>query len=170
MIQTEIHRDYFEWLQDIVCTQRFSKDISYKNLLLYLHNIPFRYSIDNDKNRFEDGISLRHRFGYSYRGPCSVLEMLVALAIRCEKDIMDDFDMGDRTSQWFWQMIVNMGIGSMDDDRYDEKVVKKAVDTFLDRQYEPDGTGGLFTVKNCEYDLRTVEIWNQMLWYLDNIN
>ena len=37
------------------------------------------------------------------------------------------------------------------------------------REYAPDGRGGLFTIRNCEEDLRKVEIWYQLCWYLDTI-
>lgn len=100
---------------------------------------------------------------------CSVLEMMVALAIRCEESIMDDPNMGDRTGQWFWGMVVNLGLGSMTDAFYDEQVVDDILARFLNRKYEPDGKGGLFTVRHCEQDLRKVEIWHQLCWYLDSI-
>ena len=93
--------------------------------------------------------------------------MMVALAIRCEENIMDDPSYGNRTGQWFWGMIVNLGLGFMTDSRFDEKFVDDVIFRFLNREYEPDGKGGLFTVRNCKYDLRTVEIWYQMCWYLD---
>jgi hypothetical protein len=134
--------------------------------------------VPHDENRAADGIALRYRYcsNYGYEdldyyldGPCSVLEMMVALAIRCEETIMDDPDIGDRTGQWFWGMLVNMGLGAMDDSKYDRRVVDIAVDTLLDRTYEPDGKGGLFTVKHCDQDLRTVEIWYQLIWYLGEI-
>ena len=41
--------------------------------------------------------------------------MMIALAIRCEEHIMDDPDAGDRTGQWFWSMLVSLGLGSMDE-------------------------------------------------------
>lgn len=82
---------------------------------------------------------------------------------------MDDPDIGNRTGQWFWGMIVNLGLGSMTDDLYDEKLVETAINRLLDRRYAPDGTGGLFTVKNCDRDLRKVEIWYQLCWYLNSI-
>ena len=41
--------------------------------------------------------------------------------------------------------------------------------TFLNRQYEADGRGGLFIVRNSRFDLRTVEIWYQAMWYLDEV-
>lgn len=182
MTQRGITTEYFEWLYDMVCESRFGEDTSYRKLFSHLHNIEFRYSIPMDANRAEDGIGLRYRFavlnGYkdSFRevlghldGPCSVFEMMVALAIRCEEDTMDDAEIGDRTSQWFWGMIVNLGLGSMSDSRFDRRFVDYTIDIFLDRDYEPDGRGGLFTVRNSDSDLRDVEIWHQLCWYLDSI-
>ena len=40
---------------------------------------------------------------------------------------------------------------------------------FLNRDYERDGKGGLFTIEHCRYDMRDIEIWYQANWYLDNI-
>ena len=94
---------------------------------------------------------------------------MVALAIRCEKDIMDDPYKGDRTRQWFWRMIVSLGLNGMNDDYYDESTVDDILYRFLWRRYKKTGEGGLFTIKNCEQDLRDTEIWIQMLWYLDSI-
>ena len=37
----------------------------------------------------------------------------------------------------------------------------------LERKYSRNGDGGLFTVNHSRYDLRSVEIWYQMCWYLD---
>lgn len=179
MLRDRIGNDYFEWLSDIVCGERYSGAVSFRKLLMRLHSIEFRYSIPNDKNRAAGGVDLRYRFACYYPGienaddyldgPCSVLEMMVALCVRCEEDIMDDPSIGDRTGQWFWGMIVNLGLGSMTDARYDRRYVEEVIERFLDRDYAPDGKGGLFTIRNCEHDLRDVEIWIQMLWYLDTI-
>lgn len=175
-----INDEYFEWMSDIVCGRRYSKEISYRKLLMFLHNTEFRYSIPKDRNRAEDGICLRYRFTLDNDydefmiaeyivGPCSVLEMMVALAIRCEESIMDDPNVGDRTSQWFWGMISNLGLGAMSDSRFDRDYVFEIVERFLDRDYSPNGKGGLFTVRHCDKDLRKVEIWYQLCWYLDSI-
>ena len=83
---------------------------------------------------------------------------------------MDDPKIGDRTSQWFWGMVTNMGLGYMSDNRFDEHVAKEIIDRFLNRDYSQNGRGGLFTVRNCEYDLTNIEIWTQMLWFLDSIS
>lgn len=180
--QQLVVNDYFEWLYDKVCKNRFPERITYRKLLMALHDIDFRYSIRKDGNREEDGFNLRYRFANKYYyedvadtlifldRPCSVLEMMVALAVRAEEDIMDDPSIGDRTGQWFWGMIVNLGLGGMSDDRFDRRIVDISIDRMLDREYEPNGKGGLFTVKHRNEDMRDVEIWYQLNWYLDSIS
>lgn len=178
MTRKDIEQEYFEWLYDLVCNNRYSEGYSYRELLTYLHAVEFTYTVDKDSNRAEDGLDLRYRFAYDtglicadgyLEGPCSVLEMMIALAIRCEEQIMDDPRYGNRTSQWFWIMVTNLGLGGMIDGRFDEYYAEDVISIFLNRDYEPNGRGGLFTVRNCDYDLRYVEIWVIMLWYLDTI-
>lgn len=173
-----IRNRYFEWLFELVGGNDYP-GLSYRKLLMHLHRTEFRYYISNDDNRAGDGIELRYRFKFRHKldfdhrrelsGPCSVLEMMVALALRCEETIMDDPDYGDRTSQWFWKMIKNLDLDRMLDERYDEEYVNCVLNRFLNREYEPDGRGGLFTVKNCDCDLRNIEIWIQMMWFLNDI-
>lgn len=179
MTQNRMLNDYFEWLYDLVCGERFSRGISFRKLLVQLYNTDFIYIHPRDINRAKDGADLRYRFAliqglddvppYLDGYPCSVLEMMVALAIRCEETIMDDPQIGDRTSQWFWGMVNNLGLGAMFDDVYDSDTVDYILNRFLYREYEPDGRGGLFTIRGCEYDLRKAEIWHQLNWYLNNI-
>ena len=172
MTYTDVRDEYFEWMLDLVGGQRFRK------LLIHLHNREFIFTIANDDNRADDGINLRYRFGYDILdhpreelgGPCSMFEMLLALAIRCEETIMDDPLYGDRTAQWFWRMIVNLGLGSMLDENYDREYIDFVVDRFINHEYEPNGKGGLFTVNNCEYDFRKIEISFQLLRYLNTIS
>ena len=57
----------------------------------------------------------------------------------------------------------------MTDAKFDEDYANEVIGRFLNRQYERNGEGGLFTVEHCNRDLRTVEIWYQMCWYLDEI-
>lgn len=52
---------------------------------------------------------------------------------------------------------------------FDERYADKVITRFLNREYEPNGAGGLFRIKDCPYDLRSVEIWYQMCWYFDSI-
>lgn len=176
---TDICNRYFEWLISKVSGAWCNGAVSFNKLFCQLHEIPFRYIILRDENRAKDGVELRYRFVYENNypaeveyeldGPCSVLEMMVALAIRCEESIMDEPLIGDRTPQWFRNMLVNLGLGSMTDDRFNRVYVDMVIDRFLDRQYDPDGQGGLFTVRHCDCDLRDVEIAYQLYWYLDEL-
>lgn len=176
-MRSVLKTQYFEWLVDLVSRNRFSRQVSYNKLLEHLHDTRFRYSIPLDRNRASDGIALRHRFASQQgcssasvgAGPCSVLEMMIALSIRCEDTIMYDPDIGDRTGQWFWGMVANLGLNGLDDQHYDPDYVDDILDRFLARDYEPDGRGGLFRIINCDTDLRDVHIWRQMSWYLDTI-
>ena len=178
MFQDQIINDYFEWLWNFTKCRGHSQN---RKIITLLHNIEFRYSIPMDANREEDGIDLRYRFitevgipknyqeVYAYLdGPCSVLEMMIALAIRCEESIMDDPDIGDRTSEWFWLMMKNLGLDYMSDRKFDRNIAEEKISIFLDRKYKRNGEGGLFVV-NGRRDLRKVEIWYQMCWYLDTI-
>lgn len=178
MFRDQIINDYFEWLWNFTKCRGHSQN---RKIITLLHNIEFRYSIPMDANREEDGIDLRYRFitevgipknyqeVYGYLdGPCSVLEMMIALAIRCEESIMDDPDIGDRTSEWFWLMMKNLGLDYMNDRKFDRDVAEEKISIFLDRRYKRNGEGGLFVV-NGRRDLRKVEIWYQMCWYLDTI-
>lgn len=182
MIENNIINEYFNWLSNIVCENRFSKEISYRKLLSYLHNTIFEWDINDDSNRAEDGISLRWRFAcdtcrehlfdeiHEYlKGPCSMLEMLIALSIRCEETIMDDPKVGNRTGQWFWGMVTNLGLGGMMDTQFDKRYTDGVITRFLRHDYDQNGEGGLFKIRDCEYDLRNVSIWRQLCWYLDTM-
>lgn len=175
--EIQVKDKYFEWLYNYVCKGRINNSISYKNLFKLLHDTEFTFLIRDDLSRARDGVDLRYRFAILMDdeqvmnildGPCSILEMMVALAIRCEETIMDDTRYGDRTSQWFWDMLRNIGLSYMTDDRFDEKVATEKIFRFLERRYEPNGKGGLFYIRDCKEDLREVEIFMQLCWYLEN--
>lgn len=178
MTRERLNDEYFDWMYGLVCGDQ---RLSYRRLLRYLHERVFTYTIPMDGNREADGINLRYRFAYEFDydrpmiatylddKPCSILEMMVALAVRCEEHIMSDPEFGDRTGRWFFTMIDNLGIGYMDDTRFDARYADVVIDIWLNHDYEPDGKGGLFTVEEPIRDLRTVDIWYQMCWYLNTI-
>lgn len=177
---TEGRRLYFEWLTRFVYDDRLFVGLSYRRLLEYLYERDFYYILVMDENRELDGIALRYRFaeenGYSQaskefvdissRRSCSILEMMVALSLRMEEAIMSDPAVGNRTGQWFWGMVASLGLSDMTDQNFDIFKVNGALTNFLDREYRPDGAGGLFTLSNPGRDMRFIEIWYQMQAYL----
>lgn len=176
-LEDRIHDEYFEWLCKLIDIDRFDRQVSYRKLLVRLLDTEFTWTVPYDDNRADDGIQLRRHFALErddltltnyITGPCSVLEMLIALAIRGET-WMDDAQYGNRTGQWFWGMIHNLGLSPMIDSEFDRNYVDEVITRFLNREYEPNGKGGLFTIRHCNCDLRTVEIWVQLSWYLGSI-
>ena len=177
----ELQYSYFKWLLQLVNGNVAGGRRSYRKLLGYLHSVEFTYILDRDANRADDGIELRYRFGMENwyprfeisdnldTRPCSVLEMMVALSLRCEDQMADGYNIREDLGQWFWKMIKSLGLYRMTDDQYDPIFVEEKIRIFLERRYAPDGTGGLFTIKNSPYDLRENEIWYQMSWYLDGL-
>ena len=176
-----ILNEYFEWMIRLVCDGKYSRGLSWRQLFRLLHETEFIYILEMDGNRADDGIDLRYRFafdsGYNERTidevmsdePCSILEMMVALAQRCEEHITDDPDSGNRTGKWFFEMIESLGLLDMDDSHFEKIIAADILDCFMRREYRSDGRGGLFTISDSEHDMREAEIWYQMNWYLDSI-
>lgn len=180
MDRGELRDLYFDWMYRLV----FGEDPSYTKLLQHLNSIGFFFTstVPRDSNRADDGIELRYRFAYEtgidYPAassclddhPCTVLEMMIALSLRCEEQFMANPDIGNRTGEWFRKMLGNLGLSEMTDLYFDRQLVERVILRFLRRMYDPDGKGGLFYIPGCEKDLTRAEIWYQMCWYLDSIS
>ena len=174
----KIVKSYFDWMCDLICTRQQQKE--YSELLYFLSSVEFTYVIFMDKNRYQDGLSLRYRFATHYGidldemhrvvdEPCSVLEMMIALAVRCEENLMTSTEYDNRTGTWFWNMVDSLGLTDMTDEFFDIDKCEIVISRFLERDYDRTGVGGLFTVKGREQDMREVEIWMQMNWYISQL-
>lgn len=181
MTEDQLNCEYLEWMYQIVCDDQYTKNLSYRKLFTYLYDTEFEYTRPMDGNRYEDGIDLRYKFGRS-RGiadrmiaayldtrPCSVLEMMIALSIRLETNIMCNEDLGDRVGQWFWEMIVNLDLGHMNDRNFDENHFENVMTIFMNHEYDRDGKGGLFRTTDRSKDMRKLDIWYQMHAYLNDV-
>ena len=96
----------------------------------------------------------------------------VALAMRMEDQLLDEEHDYDRTSEWFWMMIKNLGLDIYDDENYNQydsnKIISDTVTRLNERTYRRNGTGGLFPlIGKVSKDQRKLEIWYQMMSYLD---
>ena len=163
---------YIQWL----C--RFLGDINgYSKLLDYLYQADFVWIIPMDENRAKDGINLRFQFCDIYRldstqmqeifgsKPCSMLEMMIALAIRIEDDFMGTENQNN-TSRWFWSMIFSMGLQLQKDEYFNPEKVDSVILHFIEHRYGTDGRGSLFHVPMRNVDFRNLQIWDQMNYWL----
>ena len=163
--------DYYIWLCDIVNMEAHS---GYSNLISFLYDTEFVWSVAKDSNRAEDGKQLRYDYIDCYNEfrfvdyesmswtdePCSILEMLIALARRTRIDLMPEFDM--TTADWFWIFVKNLGFLGYDDRCiFDEKFLtlfQKKVSGF----WFPD----TFSEKRAFSD---ADIWHKLQsWLLKN--
>lgn len=157
---------YFCWLKRLIGSPYIEEN--YSCLLNKLFVTDYFYELEYDENRAADGLFLRKK--YTQNGgmmlpnlPCSVLEMMIALAQKAEDDIMHDPDFGDRTGQWFWVMLQNLGLDIFDNIGYDEVRVDKILNVFMHHLYAPNGSfGGMFPCKKCCRDMRKTDIWWQL--------
>lgn len=166
----EIWSDYCDYLIDLVrLRDKFRAD--YGELLLYLHTIPFTYTIPLDENRLKDGIRLRNEFTDDAQSleqyACSVLEVLVAFAIRIDQEITGD-PRNPHPDIIFWDMIYNLDLECCDNGHFYEEYIFAAIQKWLLRDFDSNGRGSIFPL-NKSYDSpdqRRVEMWTQMLCYI----
>lgn len=157
---------YFEWLIAFVADEDDSERFSLLFEFLFRHE--YIWILPRDRSRASDGVNLRSRYieetGYLnvIDGECSWLEMLVALSIRGETEIMMNSQYGDRTALWFWTMMESVNLDNMSDDKYSSSLVSGRIDEII------NGIRFLWPqVRDVDYS--HVEIWYQMLWYFSTI-
>lgn len=173
---TNPNEEYFNYLLN---------RIGIENCPLYmvsktLYETNFTPIMKEDANREHDGLLLRDEFALEYMGnmhnpinyippQCNMLEMLIALAERWDRQYMYDPRFGIRSRQWFIEMLTNLDIAKYMDNVWIDGstyAVQMAIDAFLCRQYDYDGTGGLFPLKNPKRDQRLIQIWDQLSDYV----
>ena len=167
--------DYYNWLLSFIDEDEHGV-CDYSSLLWELFNFEFYEIIKNDSNRVADGLCLRNKFAeevgehvyyISEDLPpwCSCLEMMIALAIRLEENILKDPDKGNRTSLWFWVMVENLGLAGQVDRRFDREFVRDILEKFVERKPKNGEFCGLFRVTKTGTKLATAEIWYQANYF-----
>lgn len=161
---------YKSWLIDIVADE---DHLNYEMLFDYLFNTEFTWNVDGDENRAMDGIHLRGTYcdlnnqsvDIFEDGPCSILEMMVALSIRCSEDILWDGE-NDWKSFIFWSMIDNLKLMNQTDNCFNKDYVDQQIGIFLTRNYDENEVGGLFIPSHFQSHFpkswRKMEIWYQL--------
>ena len=161
---------YFNWMVNAIDDGRGSE---YTSLLAFLNNVPYTFILLMDENRLIDGYDMRSHYVYETglndipgdEVPVSVLEVMVALVLRIDKEYTGDY--GNNAPVFFWSMVKNLNLLSMSNDIFDMDYVMHRVEIWLTGNYEPNGRGGLFTVDWYDGDLRQIDIWYQAMWWLE---
>lgn len=168
-METELKSSsYFFWLCDMIDCKSHEQ---YKETLLQLDNVAFYSLIPNDDNRGLDGVQLRVVYedesgiflSEDYlHDPCTLLEMLIALAERMAYIIFDPAKNDEPNNvSCFWQLVKNLKLKPQAMNNY------VLIETFLERNYAPSGDGGLFPLLSTREDQRDIEIWYQMMAYIE---
>ena len=164
--------DYIRWVMKdkLKLTDREMKH--WKNLCLVLAEIEFAWIHPMDENRAADGLELRDDFEYEtgeyldkssgLLPNCSFFEMLAALSVRCENQLMRNLSLGDRTSKWFFEFLDNLGL---DPDLKSEDI-QEIVINFMDGNYKANGEGGMFPIKRRGINQRGEQLWKQLSAYI----
>ena len=162
----------------------------FKNRFFITRSAPKR-DVDREKDGLELRKELPHKthwldnmtqdeypgnvFDYErYQIPCTILEMIIGISKRMSEQLMDE-DGEDKTAQYFWEIIRNLGLDCWDDDNFGwetglaPKNIGKTCEILCKRQYNPDGTGGgMFPMPGLlGINQKKMEIWYQMQEYIN---
>lgn len=166
-----------DYLQYLIWRGGLQKMTRYSRLFEILHDIKFTWVIERDDNREDDGVELRDDYdipdGYSEEEDeafmahwCSVLEMMIGLAIRVDDEFIGD-PAEEHPEDFFMEMIENLGLNIYKGNRYREDDVIKIVRRWLNREFDRKGNGSPFPVRRDRRDQRKLEIWDQMNSYIN---
>ena len=166
----------------------------YGELCKVLFGVDFRCSEETaagkeDMIRAADAMELRRRYAEetgdflgksereidriwkSVHGKCSVLELILQLAIQIDRMVNED-EPEAMVPDLFWILIRNLGADSLEN----EDEIRAKLDVFMDRKYGSDGVGGGLlplgkSVKKGSKDQREVGIWYQMnAWLSEHLD
>ena len=177
-MRKHIPEAYVDWIRYDILKNKIYDPYRYEKLIYTLLGIKFVPYDGMDKNRLFDSRYLRYRFArvrhlddkivdvsLSHFGE-SVLEVMVALALRIFDETTGGFPTPITPNEIFWQMIESMHLEDQTDPDFDEKKVIFTIERMMIRDFAKNGDGGLFRVSDDNpHDFRTVDIWYQAQWW-----
>lgn len=154
---------YFLWLCDQIEDCELSDEE--EDLLSALYATPFKVVMEMDEDREADGLALRDE--YTDRDilpemPCTVLEVLVALARRMAFELSSSTDEIEEPERYFWEMVWNLGLNL-----HNQEDWEAIIEDWLARDFRPSGAGSPFPLSSPTRDQRYVDLRYQMSAYLN---
>ena len=192
----KVKDSYFNYLMCLISSDTINAAQDYYNLCLLFFETPFTILNPMDENREGDGSELRDhwldnmkvndRLKTEYANdllttPISMLEVLVALCVRVEKQILADPNRPYMASVLFWDIIDNLvkygTFGSaytkasdiLTDEKwcsFVEDAMKASIKKVLQRTYHEDGRGGLFPLPDSKTNQRKLDMWGNCMQYV----
>ena len=175
-------RTYKEWLLSQLWDENYVEWEAFIDrwsvLTDILLDVEYVAIVKGDQNRAEDGLYLRSEFNHeedanlNMDAPASVLEVLVALACRMEREYVGDSE-ENLAYEIFEMFMDSMGLtwaasrplGDVELSKKELKMVSQILDSWL----QNDGSVSIFPV--TEYELPELEgkqLWQQMLFFIEN--
>lgn len=160
-------QEYYDWL----CNEVSNEYHDFDWLLEILWEKEYYGIIDNDNNRRDDGLNLRYFYSditnnsltdLETLGPCRCLEMLVALAGRMDDELYGS-EYNKTRAILFWELVENLGL-TLPKNR---DIVRIILHDWLERRYFANGDGGIFPLNKSRRNQLRVEIWYQMMEYIN---
>lgn len=160
--------DYIHWVSKDKLGLSDKETHKYQYLVSTLTNVEFIWRHPMDENRAIDGLDLRSDFEYEtgeyldnssgLMPHCTFFEMLAALAIRCENQLMRNLSVGDRTSKWFFEFLDNLGL-------LDEKLTTDEIISIVEKFM--DGKLDMFPLQSKGIIQKNEQIWKQLSAYIN---
>jgi hypothetical protein len=160
---------YFQWLTGLVS----KKEPDQANWIYEkLDNTVFYWTIRYDENRAADGIFLREVFSNNHlllktNKSATLLEVIIGICKRMQSILSDETE--EELSIYFWDLMKNLGLIDTLKKGKRKFIIESTIiiTTFLSRNYNSNGEGGLFPLNSASDDQRDVELWYQMMGYLE---
>lgn len=178
------YKEYYDWLMSLIHP---APNITYRlhqySLLLYeLWKREFCWFDvhEGEESRAMDGKTLRDQFIMDFdatpdsvpQGPCTVLEMLIAFALRIDQQI-HNWQVGNRPWVVMEMFIDNLGLSDLCDSQLnpmrDAGYINARLETWMAHKLGRKGEGGLFRFKRPILTINDMDNWAQMnRWIIEN--
>lgn len=167
--------NYYRWLiKNYVSRPATNLVDKYTIVLKLLHKTEFKVICLMDRNRVDGCLNRRVNYDYNlmtdHQISVSLLEIVIELSVEMY-ELGQGYSWNKSQQEWFWLLLANAGLLAYDRTiAYLEPTsvddLQKHIHIINNRQYNTDGSGGFFTLKDNREDQRMVELWYQMSAYM----